>query len=49
MGYEGKEFKFPRNYTCDQCTLQLEWTITGGQIHQCADFMMSDKDGKFVC
>ena len=21
IGYEGKEFKFPKNYTCDSCTL----------------------------
>ena len=20
-GYEGKEFKFPKDYTCDSCTL----------------------------
>ena len=22
---EGKEVKFPKNFTCDSCTLQLEW------------------------
>jgi hypothetical protein len=21
IGYEGKEFRFPKNYTCDSCTL----------------------------
>ncbi len=30
IGYEGKEFRFPRNYTCDSCTLQLEWTLATG-------------------
>jgi hypothetical protein len=29
-GYEGKEFRFPKDYTCDSCTLQFEWTIPGG-------------------
>ena len=24
---EGKEVKFPKNFTCDSCTLQLEWTV----------------------
>ena len=34
IGYEGKVFTFPRNFTCDSCTLQFEWTIAGGgQIH----------------
>lgn len=33
IGYEGKEFRFPKNYTCDACTLQFEWTIANGQIH----------------
>ena len=41
-GYEGKEFKFPKDYTCDSCTLQFEWAIPGGQIHQCADLVMDD-------
>lgn len=44
IGYEGKEFRFPRNFTCDSCVLQLEWTIPTGQIHQCADFYMTDKE-----
>jgi hypothetical protein len=43
-GYEGKEFRFPANYTCDACTLQLEWALPTGQLHQCADFIMEDKD-----
>lgn len=21
IGYEGKEFRFPKNFTCDSCTL----------------------------
>lgn len=29
-GYEGKEFRFPKNFTCDECTLQFEWSINGG-------------------
>lgn len=29
-GLEGKEVKFPANYTCDQCTLQWEWTTELG-------------------
>ena len=34
IGYEGKEFRLPRNMTCESCTLQFEWTIAGGgQIH----------------
>lgn len=23
--FEAKEFKFPKNFTCDDCALQLEW------------------------
>ena len=45
IGYEGKEFRFPKNYTCDSCTLQFEWTVNGGQIHQCADIILQDKEG----
>lgn len=26
-GLEGKEVKFPKNLTCDTCTLQIEWTV----------------------
>jgi hypothetical protein len=45
VGYEGKEFRLPRNFTCDKCTLQFEWDLgEGRQIHQCADFLMSSKD-----
>ena len=29
-GYEGKEFRFPKDYTCDSCTLQFEFTVPGG-------------------
>lgn len=42
--FEGKEFKFPATYTCDACTLQWEWEIEAGQIHQCADLVLSDKE-----
>lgn len=28
---EGKEFRFPRNFTCDTCTLQVEWTVSTSQ------------------
>jgi EGF-like domain len=45
VGYEGKEFRLPKNFTCDKCTLQFEWDLgEGRQIHQCADFLMSNKD-----
>jgi hypothetical protein len=33
IGYDGKEFRFPRNLTCDACTLQFEWATEKGQIH----------------
>lgn len=42
VGYEGREFKFPKNITCDSCTLQIEFSIPTGQIHQCADIVMID-------
>ena len=29
-GYEGKEFRLPKDYTCDSCTLQFEFEIPGG-------------------
>jgi hypothetical protein len=48
VGYEGKEFKLPKNFTCDSCTLQLEWALPNGdQIHQCADFLMAASESKF--
>jgi len=37
---EGKEVKFPKNFTCDSCTLQLEWQVQEKgkvQQHYCAD------------
>ncbi len=34
IGYDYKEFKLPSGFTCDKCTLQLEWTLgDGSQIH----------------
>ncbi len=49
VGYEGKEFVFPKNFTCDSCTLQFEWTVAEDQqIHQCADFMMSNAESKHI-
>jgi len=30
VGYEGKEFSFPKTFTCDSCTLQFEWALPGG-------------------
>lgn len=49
VGYEGKEFKLPKNFTCDSCTLQLEWALPNGdQIHQCADFLMAANESKFL-
>lgn len=47
---EGKEFKFPRNFTCDACTLQLEWTIGYDsknhpiQQHRCAEVQVIEKE-----
>ena len=36
---EGKEVRFPKNVTCDQCFIQLEWqTSGGGRNFMCADF-----------
>mmetsp|Transcript_3537 Transcript_3537/g.3475 ORF Transcript_3537/g.3475 Transcript_3537/m.3475 type:complete len:176 (+) Transcript_3537:399-926(+) len=42
VGYEGKEFTFPANEECDDCTLQFNMDIygRGGIIHQCADIMI---------
>jgi len=28
-GHEGKEFRFPKGFTCSSCTLQFEWEIGG--------------------
>ncbi len=38
---EGKEVRFPNNYTCDYCTLQWEWTTETGQMHFCADISIT--------
>ena len=40
VGYDYKVFKLPNNFTCDKCTLQFEWALPNGQIHQCTDFLM---------
>ena len=45
VGYESKEFKFPKNYSCDSCTLQFEFATSYGKIHQCADIYMQDQNG----
>jgi len=38
---EGKEIKFPSNFTCDDCTLQVVWqTKTSGNLFQCADIQL---------
>jgi hypothetical protein len=38
---EGKEFRFPKNFTCDDCSLQLEWRTNSRdqsvQFHHCGD------------
>jgi hypothetical protein len=36
-GVDGKEFRFPANFTCDQCVIQWEWTTELGQLHMCSD------------
>lgn len=46
---EGKEFKFPYNFTCDDCTLQLEWQYktknqTVQQQHYCGDVDVIEKE-----
>jgi len=42
--FEGKEFRFPKNLVCDSCTLQWEWEIEEGQIHQCSDLVLLSAD-----
>ena len=35
---EGKEVRFPKNLTCDECTLQLIWeTKISGNQYMCSD------------
>ena len=35
---EGKEIKFPKNMTCDSCTLQILWeTKISGSMYMCSD------------
>lgn len=48
IGYDSKEFRFPKNISCDSCTLQFEFTTTGGQIHQCADIMVESSECKQI-
>lgn len=48
-GLEGKEVKFPKNLTCDTCTLQIEWTVGdkgSAQQHYCADVQVIDKEAE---
>ena len=45
---EGKEFKFPYNFTCDDCALQLEWRTNSNnkeiQFHYCGDVDVLEKE-----
>ena len=44
---EGKEVRFPKNFTCDMCTLQLEWVVAekgNVQQHYCADVTVIDRE-----
>ena len=38
---EGKEVHFPKNFSCDSCTLQIEWeTKQGGRQYMCSDIQI---------
>ena len=39
--YEGKVVQLPQNFTCDDCTLQVEWeTRAAGKQFMCADIQV---------
>lgn len=47
MAMEGKEVRFPKNYTCDSCTIQIEWVVKekgNVQQHYCADIQIIDRE-----
>ena len=42
--YETKEFGFPRNLSCDRCTVQLIWATPDFTHYHCSDVtLMTDK------
>lgn len=39
--YDGKVIKLPKDLTCDDCTIQLEWeTKAAGVLYMCSDIMI---------
>ncbi len=48
---DGKEVKFPKNFTCDSCVIQLEWALEGAKgtpikYHYCGDIQVIDKEAE---
>jgi hypothetical protein len=40
LGFEFQEFELPKDYACDHCTLQLQWTTPVGSIYSCSDMLV---------
>lgn len=46
LGFEFMEFELPTDYSCDHCTLQIEWNTPRGVIYSCSDFMIIGNKSK---
>jgi hypothetical protein len=49
-GYESKEFRLPKGFVCDTCTLKMTWILNDQErVHQCSDLtimdVLGDEDG----
>jgi hypothetical protein len=39
--HETKEFIYPEDLICDECTLQLEWETINGNVYECMDITIT--------
>lgn len=45
-GFEFQQFELPKDYACDQCTLQVKWDTPIGDYYSCSDLMILGNKGK---
>lgn len=45
-GFEFQQFELPKDYACDQCTLQVKWETPVGEYYTCSDIMILGNKSK---
>ena len=49
-GYEFKDFRLPKDLSCESCTIQLTWFLNDyEQIHQCSDITIYEASDIDMC